>query len=77
MKKNKEQSKPDRNLTSETTLSQFLPFVDRAQPLFATEIRIDGRTELILTPLELLDRLAHLVTPVPTPSSTSKCNTSG
>ncbi len=24
---------------------------------------IDGRTELILTPLELLDRLAHLVTP--------------
>ena len=24
---------------------------------------VDGRTELILTPLELLDRLAHLVTP--------------
>jgi hypothetical protein len=24
---------------------------------------MDGRTELILTPLELLDRLAHLVTP--------------
>ena len=24
---------------------------------------LDGRTELILTPLELLDRLAHLVTP--------------
>ncbi len=24
---------------------------------------VDGRTELVLTPLELLDRLAHLVTP--------------
>jgi len=26
---------------------------------------LDGRTELILTPLELLGRLAYLVTPVP------------
>jgi hypothetical protein len=28
--------------------------------------KVDGRTELYLTPLELLDRLAELITPVPT-----------
>ncbi len=26
---------------------------------------LDGRTELYLTPLELLDRLSNLITPVP------------